>query len=174
MLPPSIGFFIVFIVAQILVAFVIGFFGYFLIRALPVVGNFVTIFCYLSIMVPLSGGMTLVSVQQLIGRRWSFGEFFSGSQWWVSLVLNYLLLQIFYSIVMVGPSFVLVLVLGTILPPVLVALLAYGFSLLVYVCLYPLTWMFSWQLIIDGNYGPFEAITENFSDRHGFWGGAVL
>lgn len=161
MLPPSIGFFLVFLISDVAVGFVVGILGAILARALPIVGIFVTLFCYLSIMVPLSGGMTLVSIQQLVGRRWSFGEFFSGSQWWLSLVLNYLLLQCFYYLMMGVPALVVMLILGPISPP-LALIAAYGLAALIYLLLYPLTWMFSWQLIVDGNYGPVEAITENF------------
>jgi hypothetical protein len=162
MLPPAVGFFFLFLLADILVGLVIGVLGGLLARALPIVGGFITLFIYLSIMVPLSGGMTLVSVQQLIGRRWSFNEFFSGSQWWLSLVLNYILLQVFYAFVIFAPSLLLIFAIGTIVHPVAGMLLGYGLGVLIYVALYPLTWMFSWQLIVDGNYGPVEAITENF------------
>ena len=162
MLPPSVGFFLLFILAGVIVGFVIAFLGYFLARALPIVGNMVTLFLYLAIMVPLSGGMTLVSVQQLVGRRWAFSEFFSGSQWWLILVLNYLLLQVFYGIVVFVPAILLTFALGALVHPLVGTLLGCGLGALLYLCLYPLTWMFSWQLIVDGNYGPVEAITENF------------
>ena len=162
MLPPSVGFFFLFLLAYVLVGFVIGILGYFLKRALPVVGDFATLFLYLSIMVPLSGGMTVVSVQQLVGRRWAFNEFFSGSQWWLILVLNYLLLQVFYGFVVFAPALLVTIALGTLVHPLVGTLFGCGLGALLYLCLYPLTWMFSWQLIVDGNYGPVEAITENF------------
>lgn len=162
MLPPSIAFALLYVIIYVVVGFVIGFLGGLLNLVLPVVGKGLALFALLSIMVPLSGGMTLVSVQQLQGKRWSFSDFFSASQWWLSLVFNFLLLQIFYSVLMVVPAFALGLLLGPILPPELILILAYGFAVLAYLLLYPFTWMFSWQLIVDGNYGPIEAITEGF------------
>jgi hypothetical protein len=157
MLPPSIGFFFVYILIYIGATFVIGCLGIFL-RRFPVVGNMICLFLLLSVMVPLSAGMTLVCVQQLLGRRWSFGDFFSGQQWWLPIVGNYVLLQILYFFLCLGPPMVLQLVLRD--NPI-VLLLGWGFSAFIYLLLYPLTWMFSWQLMLDGNYGPVEAITEN-------------
>jgi hypothetical protein len=157
MLPPSIGFFFAYLLCYLGVSFVVGCLGIFL-QKIPIFGPLIIILLVLSIMVPLSAGMTLVCVQQVQGRSWSFGDFFSGSQWRIPILGNYLLLQVLYFFVSAGPPLVFAMVLRN--APVLL-LVSYAFSMLMYLLLYPLTWMFSWQLIMDGNYGPVESITEN-------------
>jgi hypothetical protein len=162
MLPPSIGFAILYVICYLVVALVVGFLAGLAARAHPIIGMGIGVFCFLSIMVPLSAGMTLVSIQQVQGKRWSFGDFFAGSQWWLPLLLNFVVLEILYFLVIGVPSILLSMVLNTLhLPPVVVQLVVTLFQILATLCLYPLTWMFSWQLILDGNYGPVEAIVEN-------------
>lgn len=157
MLPPSIGYCIVFVILYILACLVFG-----LLALIPVVGSILAVFCIMSVMVSWSAGMTLVSIQQLQGRRWSFGDFFSGSQWWIPLFINWILLELLYLVLSVAPGIVLGLVMRSLnLPDSLGRLIGSGVGLLLFVAVYPLTWMFSWQLILDGNYGPLEAITEN-------------
>lgn len=157
MLPPSIGFCIVYVILYILASLVFG-----LLALIPVVGSILAMFCIMSVMVSWSAGMTLVSIQQLQGRRWSFGDFFSGSQWWMPLFINWILLEVLYLVLTVAPGVVLGLVMHSLnLPDSFGQLLGSGVGLLLFVAVYPLTWMFSWQLILDGNYGPLEAITEN-------------
>src|SRR5690242_5929346 len=54
MLPPSIGFFFLYLLCYIGVSIVIGCLGIFLVRAAPVLGRLITTLMLLSIMVPLS------------------------------------------------------------------------------------------------------------------------
>jgi hypothetical protein len=161
-LPTAVMFFILYIICYVLVSLVFGIIGGLIARAHPLIGGFITAFGILSIMVSLSAGMSLVSVQQLQGKRWSFGDFFSGSQWWMVLLLNWILLEVIYIALIIVPSAILAMVLGALkLPPLVVQGVTTAFQVLAFLCLYPLTWMFSWQLILDGNYGPLESITEN-------------
>jgi hypothetical protein len=162
MLPPSIGFAILYVICYLTAALAVGFLARLLAHAHPVLGMGLGAFCFLSIMVPLSAGMTLVSIQQVQGKRWSFGDFFAGSQWWLPLLLNFVLLEILYFLVIGVPSILISVVFSALhLPPLIAQLVVTLFQILATLCLYPLTWMFSWQLILDGNYGPMEAILEN-------------
>jgi hypothetical protein len=157
MLPPSIGFCLLYVLGLFLISLPLAF-----LSLIPVIGGILSLICILSIGVSWSAGMTLVSLQQLRGKRWSFGDFFSGSQWWMPLLLNWLLLEILYAILLIVPSLLLAIGMRALsLPDVLIRIATGTFTMLVFVLLYPLTWMFSWQLILDGNYGPLEAITEN-------------
>ncbi len=159
---PAVGFCILYVICYVLVSFVFGCAGGLLAKAHPLIGAGVTILCILSIMVSLSAGMTLVSVQQLQGKRWSFGDFFGGSQWWVALLLNWVLLEVLYIVLLGVPVVVITLTLNALsVSPLLIQVIVSTFQLVAFLALYPLTWMFSWQLILDGNYGPLESITEN-------------
>ncbi|HTU16951.1 MAG TPA: hypothetical protein VMG10_02715 [Gemmataceae bacterium] len=157
MVPPSIGFCLLYVILYILVSLVFG-----LLALIPVIGVFLAAICILSVMVSWSAGMTLVCIQQLKGRRWRFGEFFSGSQWWMPLLLNWILLELIYFFFTLGPGLLLGWMMHVLnLPDELGRLVGSAVGFLLFLAVYPLTWMFSWQLILDGNYGPMEAITEN-------------
>lgn len=157
MLPPSIGYCALLVIGNAVVSLACS-----LLALIPGFGWILALVTSLSILISWSGGMTVVSVQQLQGKRWSFGDFFSGTQWWLVLLLNWLLLMLIYGLLIVVPSAIIEMVLNAMqMPPLVTGLVTTGFTLLAFLCLYPLTWMFSWQLILDGNYGPLEAITEN-------------
>lgn len=157
MLPPSLMFCIVLVLLSFVVSLVFALF-----LLIPVVGPFLAMFCITTVTISWSAGMTLVSIQQLQGKRWSFGDFFSGSQWWLPLLCNWLLLEILNLVLTGLPSFLCGVVMYALgLPDALGQLLGSLIGTLLFILVYPLTWMFSWQLILDGNYGPLEAITEN-------------
>jgi hypothetical protein len=157
MLPPAIGFCILYAML-----YVVASLAFSLVGLIPIIGPPLALFGLLSVMVSWSAGMTLVSIQQLQGKRWSFGDFFSGSQWWLPLFINWFLLELIYLMLTVAPSIVIGIVMNALkLPSHLVQVAASLMGLVAFVAVYPLTWMFSWQLILDGNYGPLEAIFEN-------------
>ena len=157
MLPPSIGFCLLYTLGLFLISIPLA-----LLSLIPVIGGILALITIVSVGVSWSTGMTLVSIQQLQGKRWRFGDFFSGSQWWIPLLLNWLMLELLYVFLTAAPGVIVGFVLKSLdLPIPLVQSLASLVGFVALFFLYPLTWMFSWQLILDGNYGPLEAITEN-------------
>jgi hypothetical protein len=131
------------------------------------------------IMPPLQAGMTIVCLAQLKGRHWTFGDFFSGFQSWGALVGNALLIGVIFLACLVPAGIIAVVVAVAasnagqgpdvgVVAALVVAGLLYLLGL-VYVLLRMS--FFSVPLIIDRNYGPWEAIQGSWALTRGhFWG----
>jgi phage FluMu protein Com len=130
----------------------------------------------LVVLPPLTAGFTVVCLAQLKGKRWSFGDFFSGFNWFGSILGNFLLILL----VVIGTYIVCLLPAGVVFglsrlvhaPAVLVAaipLYLAGLCGLVYIL--TRATCFCQQLIIDRGCGPLEAIQGSWALSRGhFWG----
>jgi predicted Zn finger-like uncharacterized protein len=151
-LGPMIGYMFVALIIDIALA------------VIPFVGPFISLF----VDPPLQAGYTIVALAQLKGKRWSFGDFFSGFQWYGTLLANFWL--------------TLLIVLGCMVPTVAVFILAaisrsdallfvaFGVALVNLVILLFVTirtTLFNVQIIVDRKCGPIEAIQGNWALTQG-------
>jgi hypothetical protein len=140
--------------------------------AIPFVGPLISFL----VVYPLAAGFTIVSLAQLKGKKWSFGDFFSGFRWWVPLICNALLL----ALIMIGCiipggilcGIVVAVSIAAKVPPLMVV----GFFFLLCSYLFGIFVMvraatFSLPMIIDRDCGPLEAIKGSWAVTRGhFWG----
>jgi hypothetical protein len=138
---------------------------------------------------PLYAGFYVVYLRQLDGRRWSFGDFFSGFKRWGALA-GVAALQAVVQLVLLVPMFVLFAVLLTSLPsligpggpgaggpgPVWNGLMGAtaGFFVVllpVWIFLYIRLFFFAPLLIMDRGLGAMDALKANWELSRGhFWG----
>jgi hypothetical protein len=128
------------------------------------------------IQAPLQVGYTVVCLAQLKGKRWSFGDFFSGFRWYGSLLANWLLTMMIGGVLII-PSVIVFLILGfsgiILKSPGLLVLGIVVAIVNAAADIYILVRMscFNVPLIIDRNYGPIEAIQGSWTVSRGhFWG----
>ena len=138
--------------------FVCGFFGIFIV--LP----------------PLAAGFAIVSLAQLKGKPWTFGDFFSGFHWFGSILGHALLMiPIVFGLVLlcVLPAAIMgglaaaakAPPLAILAAPLILAGLCMILYVLIRICAFPS------QLIVDRNLGPIEAIKGSWALSRGhFWG----
>lgn len=133
---------------------------------IPFVGPVVLLF----IQAPLVAGFVVVALAQLKGKDWSFGDFFSGFQWYGPLLANNLLgglLTLACFLPTIG-AFVAVALGGgknDVLMLVAIAVGVVNYIGVIYVWLRALS--FNVPLIIDRNVGPIEAIQLNWELSRG-------
>jgi hypothetical protein len=151
-----------------------------LVGAIAFVGPVIFFF----LMPALAAGFTVVCLAQLKGKSWSFGDFFSGFQWYVPLILNNLL---WWGIAVAISLIPLILTLALLLPAILaaahgkpvanivtifLALMVLFFAVLavaIYLAI-RLFW-FAVPLIIDRGCGPIAAVKGSWTLSRGhFWG----
>lgn len=126
---------------------------------------------YLLIGPPLAAGFTVVCLAQLKGRRWTFGDFFGGFQFYGAVLGNTILL-VLTMLACYVPGLVFLIMAGRNNNPAQ----AVG-GTLVLLGLLPATYlqvrmgMFATCLIVDRGCGPIEAISGNWELTRGhFWG----
>jgi hypothetical protein len=140
---------------------------------------FVSPIIALLIMPSLQAGYVIVYLAQLKGKRWEFGDFFGGFQWWGAILANQLLLALMV-LPCVVPFLVMMIALMVARAPgmrgggaeavlfVMIPLLLVGVGAAIYVSVR--VSFFSQMLIIDRNYGPIEAIKGSWRLTRGhFW-----
>jgi hypothetical protein len=137
---------------------------------------FVSWLVQIMVVPPLAAGLTIVCLAQLKGKSWTFGDFFSGFQWWGPLVALNLLTSLAAG-VLVAPVVVLALVAGNAAgggsdPALIFILLGIGVVMLCVLAFLSVRAMFfAIPLIIDRGYGPIEAIHGSWVLTRGhFWG----
>jgi uncharacterized membrane protein len=128
----------------------------------------------------LDAGMTIVALKQLRGRRWGFGDFFSGFQTWWPLVANSLLFGLI-ALACMTPAIVVFIAGGVSgLAPLMIAA-----AVVAVLGLVPMTYLsirgffFAVPLIVDRGFGPVEAIQGSWRmTQDKFWDffklGAIL
>jgi hypothetical protein len=144
---------------------------------IPCIGPLIQLALQITVLAPLEAGFVIVSLAELKGRNWSFGDFFSGFNWFGPIALVQLLIVVaalaiaipagvIAAIFMIGmqrqnnPAAVAAIVVGAIL---LLALIMAYFAI-------RLT-LFSTPLIVDRNCGPIEAMQGSWRLTAGhFWG----
>jgi hypothetical protein len=118
---------------------------------------------------PLMAGMQVVTLAQLKGQRWYFGDFFLGFQWWGELLGSAFLIGLMalpFAIISIA-----VFAVALDEPEALTRTFLILFGFISYVAgIYVLTRsrVFAWHLILDRNFGPMEAIRGSWalSRRH--------
>jgi hypothetical protein len=117
---------------------------------------------------PLQAGFVIVSLAQLKGKRWSFGDFFSGFNWYGPLMGNFYL-QILIAIGCMLPSLILLAVAAIsksdTMMQIVVIFAVVNELALIYVAIR--TNCFGIQLIVDRNYGPIDAIKGSWTLSQG-------
>jgi hypothetical protein len=121
---------------------------------------------------PIQAGLTIVCLAQLKGKNWSFGDFFSGFQWWMPLVANELLAGLLAIACMLPAVILLVIALFGALggaPSGLIYVAIGAAVLCLPIAVYVLTrcFFFATPLIIDRGFGPIEAITGSWTLSRG-------
>ncbi len=164
-----------FLIIQLLVTNVIG-----LLAVIPVAGLLLYLIAATTVLPLLEAGMIVVTLAQLKGDRWSFGDFFAGfnSRWRYRLVA--------FTWIVTG---LILVILTPVLVPIIVGLVRNVSELIVFglaaLCIFgPVAiyvsirlGFFGPYLIIDRDFGPVEAIQESWDLTTGhFWGlfGVVL
>jgi hypothetical protein len=135
----------------------------------------VGVFGWIFLAPPLFLGYTIVSLAQLKGRSWSFGDFFSGFQWFGAAVGNALLclvLVLGLALACAVPGIMMAVLAGVTKTPVFavpaVLFFIVGFCVLYYVLFR--AFCFCPQLIVDRRCGPWEAIQGSWTLSQGhFW-----
>jgi hypothetical protein len=131
----------------------------------------------LLILPPLEAGLTVVCMAQLKGKRWQFGDYFAGFQWWGNLVGFNFLWGLAVGVGMV-PTVIFVFALlnaggrGGPGADALAALVAVAALNALLVSLYGIRLgFFAVPLIIDRSYGPTDAMRASWQLSRGhFWG----
>jgi hypothetical protein len=140
-----------------------------IVAVVPCIGAFGLLF----MTPPVAAGPTVVALRQLQGRRWQFGDFFSGFDHWGALVGNSFLtgLLVFVCLLPALGLFIFGVMLA-LLSRELAAVLVIGLLLCVPVLIWALLRLtfFAWPLIIDRGYGPLEAMQGSWrlTAKH-FW-----
>jgi hypothetical protein len=166
-LGPLIGF--------LMIMFAIGFVSGF-IQIIPIIGPILYLGVVGFVNPALNAGYVIVPLAQLKGRRWSFADFFSGFNWYASLLGNFWLTVAIMLVCMlpalITAGIVAVLVATTrnsdlFLIAIIVAVINYLAA--IYVLLR--TTCFGVQLIVDRDCGAVEAIKGSWMLSAGhFWG----
>jgi hypothetical protein len=170
-LGPAIGFLII----QLVVTNVVS-----SLALIPIAGVFLYVIAAVTVLPLLEAGMYVVTLAQLKGDRWSFGDFFAGfSSRWRGRFLAFTWLLIGLMLVILTPVLVpLGIGLARNVPELLYfALVAFFIFGPVAVYVGVRLAFFGPYLIIDRNFGPVEAIQESWDLTTGhFWGlfGVVL
>jgi hypothetical protein len=129
----------------------------------------------LVVLPPLQAGMTIVSLRQLKGRGWTFGDFFSGFQWAGSIIANQLLIGL-VALPCLIPLFAAAVIAdqpgrGAGKDEAVLVALGLGLVGLLALCYFGLRIsFFALPLIIDRSCGPVEAIRGSWVLTRGhFW-----
>jgi hypothetical protein len=140
--------------------------------AIPFVGLLVSLF----LLPPLAAGYAIVALAQLKGKRWAFGDFFSGFNWYGSIlgvtVLVALIMLACYLPYLIAYIAFLVVPLQGGGPPGPEALLILPALLLTIcgVCFFQIRYMWAIFLVVDRNFGPIQALRGSWKLTQGqFW-----
>jgi hypothetical protein len=138
--------------------------------------NFLWIFgllIRLAIQPPLMAGFTIVALMELKGRRWTFGDFFSGFNWFGAIWVGTFFFPMLMAAGCVLPGAVMLLAVADSRNDALIyasiGVLIVGYLAAIYLMIR--TTMFAIPLIVDRNCGPIEAIKGSWRLTEGhFWG----
>jgi hypothetical protein len=153
---PMIGYLLIYLAINIVL------------ELIPIVGPLVGIF----LDPPLLAGFVIVSLAQLKGRPWTFGDFFGGFHWYGQLLGNVLLVLVMTLGMLLPGAIVLGIAGATESEPVIaVAALVAFVNLCAAIYVLTRATCFCTPLIIDRGFGPVEAIKGSWIISRGhFWG----
>jgi hypothetical protein len=122
---------------------------------------------------PLQAGFTIVCLAQLKGKQWSFGDFFSGFQWYGALLANQLLMGLMtLALMLPGIIFFIATLDSRDENAHVIAGIVIGVNALLALCLL-LRFIFNTALIIDRRCGPIEAFQGSWTITRGHFLGLL-
>ncbi len=164
-----VGAVVGFLLLQGLISFPIGF-----LTVVPFAGPILWLVAFVMVMFPLKAGVIIVSLAQLKGDRWHFGDFFGGfSKRYYWSVVGFTWLMFGMLLVVLTPVWVPLLVGGIYGISQLMTFGLIAAMVFVPVCIYVQIRIsfFGPYLIIDRDFKPMEAVQESWDLTSGhFWG----